>query len=183
MRSVRRGEVMRKILFLLLFLMLGVSLFAVSMDALSSSEMAEFNRSRLSFETKAGTYGYFGDHGFWGEISYKYWVGYQGFNPVSEADYFEIAGYEKEAKEARTYQNATRDLLWGGIAAVIIGGALYFTSDSSSTREVGGVIIASGGSLALTLGLIRMTTNRYPSNIAQSVADDFNARLLEDISR
>jgi len=171
-------------MILVLFLVAaGMSVYAVSMSSLTQEEMTEFNRSRLSFETKAGSYGYFGDRGFWGEISYRYWVGYQGFSPVSEADFFAIAGYEQEAEEARLYEKKTSDLLWGSIAALALGGALFFTSEEGSSREVGGVILASGGSLVLTLALFRMTTNRYPSNIAQSVADDFNARLLEDLTR
>lgn len=174
---------MKRLILCLFLIIAGMSVYAVSMSSLTQQEMTEFNRSRLSFETKAGSYGYFGDRGFWGEISYKYWVGYQGFSPVSESDFFAIAGYEQEAEEARRYEKRTSDLLWGSIAALALGGALFFTSEEGSTREVGGVILASGGSLALTIALFRMTTNRYPSNIAQSVADDFNARLLEDITR
>ncbi len=174
---------MKKYVIAVLFLLVSGALFAaVSMESLSEKEMTEFNRSRLSFETKAGTYGYFGDHGFWGEINYKYWVGYQGFSPVSEADFFDIAGYEKEAEEARRYERKTSDFLWGGLAAIAIGGILYLTSEDSSAREVSGVVLASGGSIAASIALFRMTTNRYPSNIARQVAEDFNARLLEDIT-
>ncbi len=174
---------MKKIILVFCFLFALSALSAVSMSSLTQREMVDFNRSRLSFETKSGTYGYFGDEGFFGEISYRYWVGYQGFERVSEADFFEIAGYKTEAKEARRYHEITWDIFWGGLLSTVAGTVLYYTSGVSDAKEVGGALLIAGGSVALSIAVFRMTTNRYPSNIAQSVADDFNERLIEDITR
>ncbi len=174
---------MKKVLIILMIVIVSTQLVFAKAAPLDSNEISEFTRSKLSFKTKSGSYGYLNDNGWFSGIDYDYWIGFQGFEKVSEPRFFEIAGYEEEAKEARKYHRTKNQLLVGGLISVVAGSLLLSSmhQDEHPYNDVLGVVLTGAGGVAFTVGSFMLFNNRYPSNIAQMVADDFNDRLMKQI--
>jgi hypothetical protein len=152
---------------------------------LQPDEISEFTRSKLSFKTKSGSYGYMDDFGWYSGIDYDYWIGYQGFERVSEPRFFEIAGYTQEAKKAKKYHQTKTQMMVGGIISMVAGSLLLSSmhQDDHPYNEALGTILTATGGIAFSVGTFMAFNNRYPSNIAQMVADDFNDRLIQQIRK
>ncbi len=174
---------MKKIVACLLILTVSTQFIFAKSAPLSESEMAEFTRSKLSFKTKSGSYGYMDDHGWYTGIDYDYWIGYQGFNKISEPKFFEIAGYEEEAREAAKYHKRKVQMIVGGLASMVAGSLLLSSmhEDEHPYNDVLGAVLTGAGGIVFSVGTYMSLTNRYPSNVAQMVADDFNDRLMQQI--
>ncbi len=171
-------------LLLIICLLSPVYLFAnTSISDLSPEEAREFFYSKLSYDTRSGFIGGLGEYGTFSATNYKYWIPYKGTEKIREHTFFEIAGYYDEATKARSYEKARSYAIWGGLAAVLGGLIISGMNDfDDSPGSNFGLILALGGSVSVSIGASMYTSNRYPSNIADMVADDYNSRLLRKLA-
>jgi hypothetical protein len=159
------------------------SLAAADEINLTADQMRLFNQQKLSFDTQSGSTGSISEYGSISLTNYKFWVPYQGFNKISEGDFFRIAGYEEEAKEVDSYLRVRNWLTFGGLGVMLAG--VYLTETSGNTYDdpayITGSLLAIVGSGAAAGGVFMFFSNKYPANIAENVAEDFNNRLKERI--
>lgn len=178
---------MRKFLFIVIavFVLIPISLFSGNLNidiGLSDLQMREFSQKKLSFDFQSGSSGFMNfSTGIIAVNNYKHWVAYEGFSKLSEAEFFRITGYDREAKEVKKH-NATRiSLVIGGSLASILGVYLFASSLEGAPRQITGAVILSSGLASLVTGAYMLTSNRYPSNIAVTIAEDYNSKLKSEI--
>lgn len=178
---------MRKSIFIIIavLILVPISLFSESLNidlGLSDQQMREFSQRKLSFDFQSGSSGFMNySTGLIAVNNYKHWVAYEGFSKLSEAEFFRITGYGREAKEVKKH-NATRmGLVIGGSLAGILGAYLFSSSLEGAPRQISGVVILSSGLASLVTGAYMLTSNRYPSNIAVTIAEGYNSRLKSEI--
>jgi len=73
----------------------------------------------------------------------------------------------------------------GGLASMVAGSLLLSTmhADEHPYNDVLGAVLTGAGGVVFSVGTYMAFTNRYPSNIAEMVADDFNDRLIQQIRK
>ncbi len=170
-------------LILILCFFLPISLFAESIEQqLTSEQLREFNYSKLSFDTQSGSFGSLSQYGSFSTSNYKYWIPFEGTEKISEPLFFEIAGYEKEALAAQKYEKTRDALFWSGLITSAAGFLISISADYyDDARYTTGMVIACIGAGATAGGFGMMISNKYPSNIAEMAASDYNTRLANDL--
>ena len=110
----------------------------------------------------------------------RYWIPYRGFQQITEADFFSIAGYSEEAKLAQAYHGLTKKLLIPssiGLALGLLGMCALFVDDFSNLSmdfmwlSVG---IATISSIPFSIAVTRH--NWATVEIAVRIAADYNER-------
>ena len=163
-------------LFLVFLMLLPLSLFSEDIE-LTTEELKLFNQQKLSYDVQSGAFGGIGNYGSISMSTYKLWVPYQGFNQIGESDFFELAGYPKEAMEAEKYDNIRSGLSIAGLIATVLGGVIALSADYSSPRYYLGYGTMTIGASIATAGMYMYMQNKYPSNIAESVMTEYNNGL------
>ncbi|MEO0115335.1 MAG: hypothetical protein ABIK93_07640 [candidate division WOR-3 bacterium] len=57
-------------------------------------------------------------------LNSRRWQGYQGNIKISESRFFEVAGFNQEAKMAGRYQTVRRSVFWSGTGMIVLGGLI-----------------------------------------------------------
>ena len=171
-------------------------------DELTEEQSQAFNRKKLSVENyMTTTMG----QGLFGEAtatSVNKWKAYKGFNePITELEFFTIAGYKSEAKQVEEYMaKATQDFIYGGIGYLVgFGMMMYSTSETVCDEYVyiddycyeeyetpllwpGAAVLGVGTFFAYS-GYLKLTNNWAAYATVNQIADDYNRDLKITIKR
>jgi len=102
-------------------------LFSQKVEDLNEEERKEYNRNKLAVEVIGSTS--LGRDPFLGTATAtttNKWTAYKGFNsPISEYEFFSIAGYNDEAGKAKQYMDKATKEMWIG-TGLMLGGMLGF---------------------------------------------------------
>lgn len=184
-----KGDLLMKriICLSIIFFFLISSLYAQE-EGLNQKQIKEYNRLKLSIDILTGGFGSISEYGSFSYADWKKWQGYQGFYRVTEADFFQIAGYFQEAWEAKKHHETTEWLVGSGSVAIIVGTIMMiiplfqdeYTEQSTTTLWVGFGIMAVG-TIPFTIGIFR--GNWTTVSQAQSVADEYNNNLVMELKK
>jgi len=83
-------------------------------------------------------------------LNSRRWLGYQGNTKLSEQAFFEVAGFNQEAKLAAHYQTIRQSVFWTGTSMAILGLLIGVTKTDYSKKHVPPVAI---GLFATGVGL------------------------------
>lgn len=170
-------------------------LFSQTIDDLSDDQKKEVNRKRLSIEvighTSMSRDPLFGNYE---ATTTKKWSAYQGFNtPISEEQFFSLAGYTEEALKAKQYKEKGKKLLIGGIVASLAGTLMmyYTTEEEVYDSDLGysypetkwplfypGMILSLGGIGVGYFGLQLQLSNWAPYSTVRDISDEYNKKLI-----
>lgn len=176
----------------LVFAVITASLFAQT-ESMTAEQLEEFNRNRLTVDVGLVTSAVGGGFGVLSLESYRQWTGRQGFDRVSEAQFYRIAGYPIEAEKAAKYKTTGWALLIGG-GGLMLGGFTWMLLGTTSldyddpdyltkmNRSLyGGLALALGGGIPFWIGSSRVRKNWSSAEQAQMVADAYNGKLAKKI--
>ena len=143
--------------------------------------------------------------GLFGEAtatSVNKWKAYKGFNePITELEFFTIAGYKSEAKQVEEYMaKATNDLIYGGIGYLVgFGMIMYMTeeevceeytyiddycyTDYKSPLLYPGMAVLGVGTFFAYSGYLKLTNSWAAYATVNQIADDYNRDLKITIKR
>ena len=172
-------------------------------------------KNKLNIELKSKTIG--GAYGgpsvvsYSGETSTK-WEAYKGFDRISEEQFFQLTGYNNEAKRAQAYHNNSKKMGRGGCISGIVGllffsaggGAYteatemdsYYDASGNYTRgpeydklmekhnrlQGRGAFLMLSGTILSVYGFMRLDQNWTAYSTVQGMADEYNNKLLQEIS-
>jgi hypothetical protein len=160
--------------------------YVVFAQELNQEQTFLYNRMALSVEVETGFIGSINQSsGMIYGSQVKIWTGYKGFSPVSEEEFFTLAGYSYEAMQAKKYHSTSIGFIWGGLAGVVAGIGLFAAcigqSDSGTLGiRIGAVVISSTGSTLSLIGLLR--GQWATANNAINIADQYNNILKKQIA-
>jgi hypothetical protein len=124
----------------------------------------------------------------------RLWTARQGFQQISEATLYSIAGFPVEAKKASIHKTMGWTLLLGG-AAMVVGGSVWMVagqpqdySDPDYMSKLqsalyGGMVVSLIGIIPTYIGISKVRTNWSTVQQASSVAESYNEALIEKIKR
>lgn len=146
---------------------------------------ADYNRERLTIEPIGMSVSLWSGGPFLGSssgMSWRKWTAYRGFSLISEPDFFRVTGYEEEAEKAENHHTgAVMETVGGGLLAVI-GLALlsngYGDMPVDWTQARIGYLAAITGLALAWDGSVRMDQNWAPFDLANGIANQYNAELL-----
>jgi len=189
----------RELWIVVLLIFMGVAPFYVQSESLTESmteeELDEFNRNRLTVDvgTTSTLTGGFGWSFGWSMESYERWTGRNGFDRLSESQFYAIAGYPVESQKAATYKKVGWGLAVGG-GVMSFGGLLWMMLGSFNDNYddpnwdtktawslYGGMALSLGGIIPLWIGSSRVRKNWSSAEQAQTVAERYNRRLAKKI--
>ena len=180
---------------LLVLTFITASLFAQSeslTESMTEEQLEEFNRNRLTVDVGITTSVIGGGFGGITMESYRIWTGRQGFERLSESQFYAIAGYPEQAEKAGKYKMTAWALLIGG-GALLVGGLAWMTLGMTSLDDdpeystkmerslYGGMAVSLGGLIPFWMGRNRVRKNWSSAEQAQMVADEYNRKLAEKI--
>ena len=181
---------------LLVLTIVAASLFAQSeslTESMTEEQLEEFNRDRLTVDVGITTSAVARGFGGITMESYRNWTGRQGFERLSESQFYAIAGYPEQSEEAGKYKKTGWALLIGG-GALIVGGLAWMTlgmtsldyddpdySTKMNRSLFGGSALSLGGMIPFWIGRKRVQKNWSSAEQAQMVADEYNRKLAEKI--
>ncbi len=188
---------MLKIWTFLLALALLVPLLSAQSQSLTESmtekQLEEFNKSCLSVDVSIAASASPGGFGSFSLESYRRWTGRQGFDRLTESQFYTIAGYPEEANKAKTYKTVGWSLLIAG-GAIVVGGLTWTTlgmttldyddpdySTKMNTSLYGGIAVSLAGMIPAIIGRARVRRNWSSVEQAQMAADKYNRTLAKKI--
>ncbi len=174
--------------FAIIFLIFTLLIGPIFSQDLTAEQEREFNRLRLFAETSEHTLGSINlDTGFWYSSTMKYWKGYQGFGLISEENFYRIAGYDREADQAKAYRTT-------GTTLLITGSIVYFAGmgimlypviaddyNNFDTYLWTGLTVAIVGAIPFGIGISYSLQNWGPAGLAFRIADDYNTGLKKRV--
>lgn len=171
--------------FTLFFFFLGfIAFHANSQTDFTLEQLKSFNRQKLTLELDEISMESYSED----EVTYstwRKWKAYQGFEPISESEFYRVAGYESLAYKAKKRENTGKILTWSGIGVGVGGCILMLTS--MTNRDITPFVIGASTALAgagLVYGGISINaTNLTPYSSAYSIADEFNLGLTITIKK
>ena len=109
------------------------------------------------------------------------WHGYEGFNRVSEAEFFQIAGFPAEAERARQYR--LEGAIWSVVVGALYAGVISLMLASGSKRAgfYWGIGFGLVGVVPLSIGLSRLIENWSTAAQANSAALTRNEEIESEI--
>lgn len=120
----------------------------------------------------------------------RHWTAYQGYNSISESNFFELADQSTLARQARRAKSNKFIALGLGSLSVIAGTVLLASGNgfhesgglnfSMGPKILGGFLIATGGG-TLGFAAVRMQHRKAPYWVAQEVAREYNEQLIQEI--
>lgn len=133
--------------------------------------------------------------------TWKKWVAYRGFDPISEEEFFRITGYNAEAEKVESHKRSGRSrMLLGfgiGIAdvALLLKGWSEFEVTSPNNDNVlfqrtsfpneltlAGAIVSGIGGAIIRDGALMSRMNWAPYSVAESIANEYNRSLEAKIA-
>ncbi len=149
---------------------LGVLLLCLSATASFADTEQDFIRQKLSIESGLIT-----------------WTPTQGFGPIKEYRFLEIAGYPEQAKQAIKHARQNGMLIGLGVGMAIGGASSYIYSlslISNPTNEIfywliGGVITMVISPIPVLAAVLR--GKWMPLEQAYAIAEDYNERLMKSL--
>ena len=118
------------------------------------------------------------------------WTPYQGYERLSEAVFFRIAGHDQLAEQARRSKRNKLIAIGLGGLSMIAGGALVtnaFSSARDGTPRVGsnflGVALIGGGGATIGFSAVKMQSRSVPYEIARDVAVEYNNQLAHELGQ
>lgn len=147
-------------------------------QSLSKSQEREFSRKKLSIETIGiSTIRFTEDFTFGMGREWRKWRAYRGFSLITEANFFQIAGYSEESEMARSYRQKIINLTISGLGVTGIG--MIIMTDKENIRF--GYLVASFGIGLGMAGALKMNTNWAPYSLAADIASEYNYNLRESL--
>lgn len=175
-----------KILSLNILLVFTFSLSVLAQADLTPTQLKEYNKQKLTIEAWGSGRGSYGS----GNISYTYstkWSAYQGFNRISEGDFYTMTGHYDLAEELKIYKKKGKKYRWIGIGGIIGGGILAIGGASmenpSLALVLGGLGIEVLGGAFLITSFDINSSNLKPYGVASGIADEFNSQLIITIRK
>jgi hypothetical protein len=170
-----------------LILLAMASVLHAQVPDLTAEERRVFERSKLSVEVSgAAALAYQPELGVGSVSTWRKWQGIHGFNRITEEQFFRIAGFEHEATRAAEYRRDSHLMVAGGLAALIVGGALIISGieqDTAAGPYFLGTILFAGGTGIGIYGGFRLERNWAPYASVRDGADQYNATLIQEIVR
>ena len=173
---------------------------------LNEEQRKFYMKNKLNIELKAkttgGAYGGSSIVSYSGETSTK-WEAYKGFDRISEEQFFQLTGYNNEAKRAQAYHSNSNKMGWGGCLAGIVGLSLFSSgealfeeidfgsddqnyidreADKSDSLHGSGAFLILSGTLASVYGFMRLGQNWTAYSTVHGIANEYNNKLLQKIS-
>lgn len=120
------------------------------------------------------------------------WTARQGYQPISEAALYSIAGHPEEAKKASIHKTIGWSLLLGG-AAMVVGGSIWMIAGQPSdysdpdymsklqTALYGGMVVSLVGVIPLYIGIGKVRSNWSSVQQASILTEEYNKGLAESI--
>lgn len=170
----------------LVFVVVALSAVYVAAQDMTAEQEREFNRQRLNVEVTQQFSGFVSlRYGMMGGESTTRWKGYRGFTQISEPEFYRIAGYEEEARQAERFRRGGVQMtIWGGVGYTIgmgiivaAAGVPYDQDQLFGTLMVAGGTIAIGSAFPLGFGISRLMRNWSPASQSVSVAEEYNSVL------
>lgn len=203
-----RSTGLKGLIAIVLMLSFSTSIFAQSIAGLTGAELTEFNQYRLNISVADRFVGSVSDFGLVTGMTTTTWAPYQGFRPISEPDFFHIAGYPIEAELAQEHHQRSRNLRTMGTVFTLIGVGIVLSAllireptepddwndtaawdrwEREEDRYMGRVIgLVVGGTVVMGGGLAAMMSGANRGNWATAeqavfVMDHHNQQLAERI--
>jgi hypothetical protein len=184
---------MSKLALLAILLLAASSPLMGQTEQMTPDQLQEYNRSRLYIDLSVATTAVSRGFGAFAVESHSLWTARQGFNQLSEAVFYKIAGYPNEAKKASQYKTLGWTLLIGGGALMAGGFAWMMIGPTSAdysdpdfvskmyTGLIGGSVMMLVGVIPLYIGRNRVRKNWSSTEQAQIAADEYNAKQAAKI--
>ena len=185
-----------------------------------NGETKFYNRRKLNIElttkTSGGAFatpiGKSAVGGFGAETSRK-WKAYKGFDNISELEFFQLTGYNKESEKIIKFRNNMKKMTLAGLGLLGIGIKILSISPERPACGYGGLGAWSGsqecwderseaeakqdanfgyfmlfggiGSGLITYAIIKLsgTTNYHPYSTVDGIAEEYNKKLMQKIIR
>jgi hypothetical protein len=148
---------------------------------LTEAQQKEYQKQKLSVEVRrkgAGSYG----SGMISYSSWLWWDAYQGFNKITEAEFFRIIGYEDEARQAARHRRTGQILCWGGVGGAVIGATIMLVGGYDNvTKTTIGAVIGLGSCIPMIMSIGINSRNCYPYSTVEGLTEDYNRSLLQDL--
>ena len=153
---------------------------------LTPEQQREYNSKKTTVEAFGQGFGGISSIGTINVSTWTSWKAYQGFNQISEAYFFNLAGYPNEAQNAQTFHTIGFVLRISGFSLMGIGAIVSLGIGLPEDEEefiFGGLGAVVVGAIPTVLGMLRLNQNRYPYATASDVAEEYNAFLVRDIKQ
>lgn len=171
--------------FTLFFFFLGfIAFHAYSQTDFTLEQLKAFNRQKLTLELEEISMERYSED----EVTYstwKKWKAYQGFAPISESEFYRIAGYENLAVNSEIREKKGKIFKWSGIG-LGVGGSIIVVSaliENDLNLLLAGVPTTIAGAVLMSRGISINATNLTPYSSAYSIADEFNWGLTITIKK
>jgi hypothetical protein len=173
---------------------------------LSEEQQKAYTREKLSVEIQGMTLGSYSASlysGTFAAASWRRWTAYQGFEPLSEVQFFALTGYPREAAQAQSYKSNNDAMTAVGCVLGIVGGVVAIVgatkkttthydygygiqgdieeSDPSEGMVLGGLVVSTVGWALMYSGIVGSSKNWAPAAVVQEIADTFNKKVLQEI--
>ena len=145
-----------------------------TVNDLNPAEKMEYDNKKLSIETRGQGFGGVGPVTV-SVSTWTNWYAYEGFDKISEAQFFLITGHKEQAAVAKAKKSRSLRLWLGGLAAMAVGAGTMAVS-----FEVGLPIFAIGAVLT-PIGGLGYSGNKFPYSTVATITDSYNRQLIADI--
>lgn len=132
--------------------------------------------------------------------TWRKWTAFEGFRKLKEEEFFEKCGYQNEGKQAENYHSSAKSLRTAGLVMSLAGaGSLYAGYTQKKTEKIlnssvevadpntglilAGYLTAGIGSALVIASAIGESKNWAPYSTVQMLADEYNRKLLNQITR
>jgi len=190
---------MKKTIILILSLIITIpSVFSQSVENLTDDQKKEYNRRKLTVEQVSETSGGMG--WYWGFFSKRVdtWRAFKGLgNQIEPEEFFRITGYIEEAnKVKKNLENANSKITLGVV--LYAGGLIGSLIPKTETQDLGygvtyeevsypfllpGTIAWLGGVYLWYQGMLMKLKPVAPYQTASDIADEYNKKLIAEISK
>jgi hypothetical protein len=171
---------------------------------LSPEKAKQYNQKRLSIElegvgtssfTSLTKYNMVGMYTDW-----KKWTAFQGFNKITEESFFRLTGYERESGLAANFhKSAGQSTTWGVLSSLTGAVVLYLAYTNKETMKIGnssieyvsvnttgaiiGYCLTTLGGILIVAGVTQENKNYAPYSLVQSIADEYNKKLVLSVRK
>lgn len=163
-----------------------ITALMAAQEELSPEQKRALNNEKLVVEAFGQGFGGIGATGTINVTTWTSWIAYKGFSQISEAEFFSVAGYEREAENAISFHETGVTLRIAGFSLLGIGLISSLGIGMPTDSDVfiwGGLISVLAGAVPTMLGMLRLNQNRYPYTMASDIAEEFNAFLIRELKK
>jgi hypothetical protein len=145
---------------------------------LTPSQLKEYNKQKLSLEDWKVGHGSYGG----GQISYSSstrWAAYQGFDRISESQFYSITGFDVLAEQARIRDKRHKIFSITKWSTLGTGLVLVFAIPDNPWIGCGLLVPA----LVFSIADLTLIGNLKPFSVASGMVDDYNLQLSITIKK